>query len=240
MSSRLRASLPPSTSANFLSCDTVRLMNLWADFLVNKDRVIHKWKHYFPIYERHFSRYVYRPVTIIEVGCGEGGSLQMWKRYFGPHARVIGIDVDPQCIEFAEDQIEIRIGSQSDVTFLEGIISEFGQPDIVIDDGSHLMSDVCTTFDWLYPQLNSTGIYMVEDMHTAYWPEFGGGYRCPGTFIERCKDLVDELNADYAGEQLPPTVFTRSTLSIHFYDSVVVFERGHNTRKFAPRIGCTD
>ena len=70
-------------------------MNLWSDFLTNDGRVIHKWKHYFPIYERHFRDYVDKPVTFIEIGCGEGGSLQMWKRYFGPHARIIGLDIDP-------------------------------------------------------------------------------------------------------------------------------------------------
>jgi hypothetical protein len=62
-------------------------MSLWAEFLTNSGRTIHKWKHYFPAYERHFARYVNRPVTVFEIGCGLGGSLQMWKRYFGPNAR---------------------------------------------------------------------------------------------------------------------------------------------------------
>ena len=212
-------------------------MTLWADFLTNDQRVIHKWKHYFPIYERHFRHYVYRPLTLFEIGCGEGGSLQMWKRYFGPHARIIGIDIDPKCARFAEDQIEIRIGAQQDAAFLAGLVAEFGAPDIVLDDGSHVMSDVCATFALLYPQVAPAGVYMVEDLHTAYWPEFGGGYRQPETFIEQAKGMIDQLNADQTRGAVPPNEFTRSTLSMHFYDSVVVFERGRHTAKAAPQIG---
>jgi hypothetical protein len=212
-------------------------MSLWSNFLTNDGRVIHKWKHYFPIYERHFRPWIDRPVTLIEIGCGQGGSLQMWKRWFGPHAQIVGIDTDPECSKFAEDQIDIRIGAQQDATFLQALIEEFGAPDIVLDDGSHVMTQVCATFNYLYPKLSLSGVYMVEDLHTAYWQEYEGGYRRANTFIELCKDLIDELNADHARGQPVPTAFTHSTLSMHFYDSVVVFERGRHTRKFAPQIG---
>ncbi len=213
-------------------------MTLWLDFQTNDDRrLIHKWKHYFPVYERHFSRFVNRDVVMVEIGCGEGGSLQMWKRYFGPHARIIGIDVNPKCASFAEDQIEIRIGDQSDANFVKKVLSEFGSPDIVLDDGSHIMSDIKASFDVLYPSVGRNGVYMVEDLHTAYWGEYEGGYKRAGSFIEHCKDLIDELNADHAREVIDPTEFTASTHSMHFYDSVVVFEKGRHTAKHAPQIG---
>src|ERR1700693_1892283 len=172
-------------------------MSLWSDFLTNEGRLIHKWKHYFPIYERHFHEYVYKTVTFIEIGCGQGGSLQMWKRYFGPHARIIGLDIDPKCKAFEEDQIEIRIGPQQDAGFLGEVLKEFGAPDIVLDDGSHIMSHVCATFNYLYPRLPVSGIYMIEDLHTAYWDEYEGGLNRQGSFIELSKHLIDELNADH-------------------------------------------
>jgi SAM-dependent methyltransferase len=212
-------------------------MNLWSDFLGNQQRVIHKWKHYFPIYERHFRDYVYKPVTFVEIGCGKGGSLQMWKRYLGPNARIVGIDINPKCTEFEEDQIDIRIGDQREPAFLQQIVDEFGAPDVVLDDGSHVMSHVCATFGFLYRQLSPTGIYMVEDLHTAYWEEYEGGLRRPGTFIELAKSLIDELNGDHIRDGSVLTEFSKTTLSLHFYDSVVVFERGRHTRKFAPRFG---
>jgi hypothetical protein len=212
-------------------------MNLWSDFITNDARLIHKWKHYFPIYERHFRAFVYKPLTFVEIGCGLGGSLQMWKRYFGPHATIVGIDILPRCKEFEEDQIEVRIGAQEDTGFLQSVLDEFGTPDIVLDDGSHVMSHMVTTFQLLYPQVDKNGIYMVEDLHTAYWDDYEGGLRRQGTFIELCKGLLDELNAEHSRGALAPTEFTKSTLSMHFYDSVVVFEKGKSTKKWAPRIG---
>jgi|ERR1700733_7919450 hypothetical protein len=212
-------------------------MSLWSDFQQNNGRIIDKWKHYFPVYETHFRRYVDRPMTLLEIGCGEGGSLQLWKRYFGPHAQIVGIDILPHCEQFEEDQIAVRIGSQSDTSFLARVIEEFGAPDIVVDDGSHQMSDVVASFGFLYPRTARRGIYLVEDLHTAYWHHYGGGLHRPGTFIELCKSLIDELNADHADGALPPTDFTRSTLSMHFYDSMAVFERGRTTSKTGFRKG---
>lgn len=212
-------------------------MSLWSEFLTNEQRLIHKWKHYFPIYESHFKRFVNRDVTLLEIGCGQGGSLQLWKRYLGPHARIIGIDSNAECASFEEDQISIRIGDQSDKTFLAKLVKEFGEFDIVLDDGSHVMSHIKVSFDELYPSVVRNGIYLVEDLHTAYWDEYEGGLRRKESFMEYCKHLIDELNADHARGALKPTEFTNKTLSMHFYDSVVVFEKGRHTLKNAPQIG---
>lgn len=211
-------------------------MGLWAEFLNHTGRPVHKWTHYFPAYERHCARYVNRPLTMIEIGCGRGGSLQMWKRYLGPYARIVGLDINPACRGYEEDQIAVRIGSQADAGFLRAVLDEFGTPDVVLDDGSHVMSDIRTSFAVLYPRLAADGLYMVEDLHTAYAEEYGGGLRREGSFLELCKHLVDELNADWTRGALPPSEFTRSTLSMHFYDSMVLFERGRMGAKHAPMI----
>lgn len=213
------------------------MSQLWADFLNNKDRVIHKWKHYFPVYETHLSRFVNRPIVFLEIGCGEGGSLQMWKRYLGPHAQIVGIDIEPSCAAYEEDQIAVRIGSQADTAFLDKVIAEFGRPDVVIDDGSHVMEHVQTTFAHLYSKVTDNGLYLVEDLHTAYWVNWGGGLHRPGTFIETCKGLIDQLHAHYTAGALPPNSFSAHTMSMHFYDSMVVFERGRLLPRAAPQTG---
>ena len=212
-------------------------MSLWSDFLTNQGPVIHKWKHYFPAYEAHFGRYVNRPALFIEIGCGRGGSLQMWKRFLGPHAQIVGLDIRPACKAYEDDQVAVRIGDQSDEAFLDRVLEEFGPPQMVLDDGSHVMRHIAASFRHLYPRMDPAGVYMVEDLHTAYLPQYGGGLRQEGSFIELCKALVDELNADWTKGALPPTDFTRSTLSMHFYDSLVAFERGRHLKKSAPQIG---
>ena len=201
-------------------------MDLWTDFLNNQGRTIHKWTHYFPVYERHFERFRNRPFTFIEIGCGNGGSLAMWKRFFGPFVQIVGLDVRPECKTFEDQQIQVRIGDQGDDRFLQGIVDEFGQPGIVLDDGSHLQHHVNSTFSLLYPQVQQDGIYVVEDLHAAYWPDHGGGLKHPASFIERSKALVDEINGAWTPGRELMTPFTRSTLSMSFYDSMVVFEKG--------------
>jgi len=212
-------------------------MDLWADFLTNQDKVIHKWEHYFPIYERYFQPWRNRSLTFLEIGVAKGGSLQMWRRAFGPLARIVGIDIDPKCRRHEGPGVFVRIGDQSDAGFLRSVIDEFGAPDIVLDDGSHQMAHIRASFDFLYPRLPKNGVYMVEDLHTAYWDEYGGGLREPQSFIAHAKSLIDQLNADHARGALQADAFSRDTFSIAFFDSVVVFEKGQVWRKEAPAIG---
>ncbi|MDR2579704.1 MAG: class I SAM-dependent methyltransferase [Fibromonadaceae bacterium] len=205
---------------------------LYNIFLSNEKKAIDKWAHYFPIYERHFSKFVNKSVNFWEIGVGRGGSLQMRKKYFGPFAKIIGIDICSGCKTHEEEQIKICIGDQSDTVFLQNIIDKYGPPDVVLDDGSHIMKHVCASFDFLYDKVSKNGVYMVEDLHTAYWDSFGGGLKREGTFIECCKDLIDSLNARHiprtwggGGTMDNSMQFTNSTYSMNFYDSVVVFEK---------------
>lgn len=217
-----------------------RPLSLWQDFMTNDDKVIHKWAHYFPIYERHFSRWQNRSLVFWEVGVYAGGSLQMWQRYFGPNALIVGIDINPDCKAHESTGIKVRIGDQADPVFLNSVMDEFGPPDVVLDDGSHHMRHTWELFQCVYPRVPKNGVYMVEDMHTSYWAKSGGGIHAPDSFINRCKGLIDELNAEHTKGELPATVFTRTTDSISFYDSVVVFEKGNVWWKDAFRTGSGD
>jgi cephalosporin hydroxylase len=212
-------------------------VNLWQDFLTNDKKIINKWVHYFPIYERHFSPWRNKSLTFLEIGVSKGGSLQMWQRFFGPLAKIVGIDINPGCAEHEGPGIFVRIGDQSDHAFLQTIVDEFGAPDIVLDDGSHHMSHVSDSFRFLYPRMDKNGVYMVEDLHTAYWEEYGGGMDNPQTFINLAKTCIDRLNADHTRGALAPDQITRQTFGISFYDSIVCFEKGRVYWKAAPRIG---
>jgi len=194
-------------------------------FLNNGENRLHKWVHYFDIYERHFERFRKRPIKMLEIGVHGGGSLRMWRDYFCEGSTIIGIDINPSCKEHEAENIHVHIGSQDDEDFLKEIAKKYGEFDIILDDGSHINSHVIKTFDTLYPHVSPNGVFLVEDMHTSYWPKFGGGLRKEGSFIEHAKLKIDELNATHVRGEFPNTEFTRSTDGISFYDSVVVFEK---------------
>jgi len=161
----------------------------------------------------------------------------MWQRYFGPLAKIVGIDIDDKCTAHESPGIYVRIGDQKDERFLQAVIDEFGIPDIVVDDGSHKMDDVSASFQFLYPKMPKNGVYAVEDLHTAYWKEYGGGIDETRSFVNQAKRFIDSLNADHSRGVIPVDFITRETFSISFYDSVIVFEKGEVSWKEAPQTG---
>ncbi|MFY0593262.1 class I SAM-dependent methyltransferase [Roseivirga sp.] len=192
----------------------------------NSKRLIHKWKHYFDIYDRHFNKYRDKELVILEIGVFHGGSLQMWKDYFGDKVKIYGIDINPRCKSLEEDGIEILIGSQSDRDFLRSIKKSVPRPDILIDDGGHTMKQQITTYEELFDFVKDDGVYLCEDVHTSYQVALGGGFKRKGTFVEYSKNFIDWLNA-YHSEQrgLKVSSFTKSVNSIHYYDSIVIVEK---------------
>jgi hypothetical protein len=99
------------------------------------------------------------------------------------------------------------------------------------------MDDIRTTFDFFYPLMPRNSVYMVEDLHTAYWPEYGGGVDRTESFINHTKTLLDKLNADHSRGAVKPDQFTKETFGIHAYDSVIVFEKGEVFDKAPVQIG---
>lgn len=195
-------------------------------FRGNDGPLVHKWLHYFPIYERHFARFRGRPITMLEIGVFHGGSLAMWSDYFGQQARIIGVDIDDRVTAFETGNVEICIGDQEDPEFLGHLAAEYGPFDIVLDDGGHTTAQQLATFQRLWPAMKRGGVFLVEDLHTNYWGEFGGGLRKPDTFIEFAKGLVDSQNAWHARDSSPPVDGYTTTISgIHSYDSIMVFDR---------------
>lgn len=205
-------------------------------------RVINKWRHYFEIYDRHFSRMRGREITLVEIGVAGGGSLDIWRRYFGPNARIVGLDINPDCKRFESPGTRIVIGSQGDEAFLEKFAAETGPIDILIDDGSHHFEHQLATFRALFRHVKPDGIYACEDTCTSYWQEeFGGGVRAPGTFMEFVKDLIDELNAWFwrEGVDSESAAFAKTVHGIHIYPALVIIEKRAMSRPIHTPAGQT-
>lgn len=164
-------------------------------FYSNTGRVVHKWVDHLPVYERYFAPLRNTDVHMLEIGVFKGGSLEMWRKYFGPEATIFGIDIDPECAKLVDAPNQVRIGSQDDPAFLNSVVSEMGRLDVVLDDGSHFADHQLASFQALWPLLEDGGLYIIEDMHTAYWPSHGGGLRRKGTAAWIAKTLLDDMNA---------------------------------------------
>jgi hypothetical protein len=207
-------------------------------FHLNEDKFIYKLNNYFEVYDKHFSRYRNKQVNILEIGVAHGGSLQMWKSYFGPQAKIFGVDVNVNCKKLEEENIKIFIGSQSDRNFLRELKKQIPKVDIIIEDGGHMMSQQIISFEELYDHVKEDGVYLCEDIFTSYWLNYGGGVKRRGTFIEYSKNFIDWLHAYHSKQSIyKPNNFTLSTQSIHFYDGIVVLEKGKHEKTFPVKSG---
>lgn len=202
-------------------------------YFAHRGRAVTKWVDYLDLYDRHFARFRGTAVRMLEIGVLNGGSLEIWREYFGPKAILFGIDILPECSDRVDPPNQVRIGSQGDATFLAKVVREMGGVDIVLDDGSHNGPLQHASFKTLFPLLSDGGIYAIEDLHTSYWPgDFEGGYRRSGTAIELTKQLIDDMHAWFhdQGEAGAP----KETLTgIHAYESLVFIEKGRKQRPVA-------
>jgi len=191
----------------------------------NKGAKVHKWHHYLPLYDRYFSRFRNTEVRFLEIGVSKGGSMQMWRRYFGDRAVIFGIDINPDCKQYDGLSGNIRIGSQTDPFFLDAVVKEMGGVDIVLDDGSHHMRHIPVTLQHLFPKLHNGGIYMIEDLHNAYWRSAGGGYTSKRNFFNIIRYLIDDMHHWYHGKPPKHKKLFNLCSGISIHDSIAVLEK---------------
>jgi len=191
-------------------------------------------------YARHFASFRDREIKLLEIGIGgyedaaQGGeSLRLWKEYF-PKAQIVGLDIFDKH-SFAEDRIDIFRGSQDSNETLDHLTKQYGEFDLIIDDGSHVNAHVIFTFNCLFPSLKTGGIYVVEDLQTAYWRNFGGTstdldakYTSVGFF----RNLVNGLNhREIVRPGYVPSYLDLNIESIHFYHNIVFVYKGDNSEQ---------
>jgi hypothetical protein len=206
---------------------------LYAHFLANRSgAVLDKWIHYFPIYTRHLDRFRNLPVRVLEIGVYRGGGLDMWSRYLGPEAKLVGLDIDDAAVRAVRGKFPVVLGDQEDPEVLRRISEEYGPFDVIIDDGGHTMGQQIVTAETLFPMLVEGGVFIVEDTHTSYWSEFGGALKGDHTFIEWSKNRIDDLHSRHEPRIEPNSVWATEVNGMHIYDSVVVLEKKHRFRPF--------
>ena len=191
---------------------------------------------YIEIYESYFHKLKEDNLIILELGIADGKSLLTWSDYF-KNSKVVGIDIHKINLDeknLNRSNIDIHQGSQSDEKFINEIITEYGNFDIIIDDGSHLKKDVIQSFHLLFPHLNNDGLYVVEDMQTSYNHFFGGNpfdLKYSNSHMNFFKHLTDRLNyQEIANPFYIANKYDAKITNISFYHNLVFVRKGVNDK----------
>jgi hypothetical protein len=180
-----------------------------------------KHDSYFAVYEQLFQRFVGQPVTFVEVGVLNGGSLFMWREYLGPQARIIGVEFNPGAVKWREQGFEIHIGNQADPAFWKSFFEQVGPVDVLLDDGGHTNQQQIVTVASSLPHVRDGGMVVVEDTHASYLPEFGNPSR--RSFVRWSQRVMDSV-ASRSGFLTPArNGWWRTIHAVEVHESIHVF-----------------
>ena len=177
-------------------------MKTFAELFAEHDgKVSDKWEFYLTAYEEIFAKLRLKPISILEIGVQNGGSLELYAKYFSKAKKIIGCDINPACanLTFEDDRIRVVVGDCNDHATQIKIHDESKIFDLIIDDGSHNSHDIIQSFIRYFPMLADGGVFIVEDLHCSYWSEFGGGLAAPYSAIGFFKRLIDICNHQHWG-----------------------------------------
>ena len=200
-------------------------LTIFQHFL-NSKRKVSKASNYFEIYDELLNKYKNKNVTLVEIGVKWGGSLEMWKNYLGPRARIIGIDLYENTKRLEKEGYEIFIGDQSSPSFWENFFDDVGTVDIIIDDGGHTNENQILTLNCCIKNINDDGILITEDVVASYSKKYNNPQKF--SFINYCKHLIDDINSRVKKNEVKNLFRNKKTLnsevySIKFYTSCVAF-----------------
>lgn len=196
--------------------------------------------NYTKVYAKYFDTLRDEKLKFLEIGIFHGNSVKLWESYF-VNSELHFIDIDPKMDRYQSKSSQYHFIDQANGVAMKNFVKSVGGNfDIIIDDGGHTMEQQIVSFKALFPAVNSGGLYIIEDVCTSYWQEYGGGGKigapAPGsnTCIEFLKGLIDDLNyasgvnmcADF--DKVKPKLkgtlkyYQKHIESIHFYPSLCV------------------
>jgi hypothetical protein len=121
---------------------------------------------YLKFYEKHISKFKDSLTNMLEIGVYQGDSIRMWRDYFST-GNLVAIDI----LDLSHIQLPntfIKVCDQAERDQLQELVnSTFDKFDIIIDDGGHMMHQQQISLGYLFPFLNSGGVYVIEDLHTS-------------------------------------------------------------------------
>lgn len=171
----------------------------------NTDKHIHG---YCPHYETHFDYLRHEPTLLmLEVGVASGASLRMWADYFDK-GYIMGVDIEPLS-NYSGPRYSTIIGDIKELDFKY-------QYDIIIDDASHIASDIVDTYSKLWGNVRPGGWYVIEDL-AVQWnrPDYGSDHN--GSIATIVIDNI--IHGLLSG-------LVNSANEIHIYDEIIFIKKG--------------
>jgi hypothetical protein len=193
---------------------------------------IWKWDHYFDIYHRHCYKFAGKDVGVLEIGIYSGGSLDLWRTYFGAGCRIYGVDIEQACKSYEQEGIQVFIGDQADRSFWRCFRRQVPTVDIVIDDGGHDPEQQIVTLEEMLPHIAPGGVYICEDVHGIH-------HRFAAYVSGMMSHFNDMLTKPGDVLAAATNEFQKSVRSIHLYPFLVVIEMAEAPREqfVAPKHG---
>lgn len=178
-----------------------------------------KHTNYFQVYDELLSKFVGLPITFLEIGILDGGSLFMWRNFLGDKARIIGVDLNPESTKWREHGFEIFIGDQSNPDFWKDLYGEIGDIDILLDDGGHRNDQQMVTVQCSLEKIRDGGIIIVEDTQTSFMKfESFKSY----SFVNLLLGKIALLYARSSDLKINETTYSKCVHSIQFFESICV------------------
>ena len=167
----------------------------------HQGKVSDKWTRYLEDYDPILTPYRNQAINLLEIGVQNGGSLEVWSKYFPEATHIIGCDIDEKCqdLHYEDPRIQVIIGDAGTEATKQQILTIVPTFDIIIDDGSHTSGDIVRNFAHYFDRLNDNGTFIIEDLHCSYWQEFDGGLYHPYSAINFLKNLADIVNHEHWG-----------------------------------------
>ncbi len=200
--------------------------------------------NYTPAYEKYFAPLQDKDIRFLEIGFAGGYSAHMWDEYFShPQSKLYFIDINSDCFKYMNDlspRCTLNLVNQANAAELTQWAKLAGNDfDIIIDDGSHQMEHLITTFKTLFPRIKKGGMYINKYFPTSYWPDYGSDGDChnpkasPTSAIRFLQNLVDDLNFSSARTENANrsknvelienlNIYQKSISAIHFYCSLCI------------------
>ena len=170
---------------------------------------------YTKFYEKHLSNLKKEKINILEIGSFSGGSAAAFSKYFD-NSKVYCLDINISNFKYFSKNIIVHGLDISNSKMIESFFKKYKIErndqyfDIIIDDGSHKLSDILKAFRFFFKNLRKSGFYIIED------------YKFPN-YYDHLND-IDDIKVSELIKNIENKKIFESTIFTH-HDQQFIFDK---------------